>query len=520
MDTTNTLHERDRRAALWLLLALVPGLWLWRLAATWLNGAGLFVDEAQYWDWSRELAWGYFSKPPVLAALIRVSTALGGDGLAGVRWLVVGLWTLIPVVLWRLCWEMLRERAAELSPRERLLGGAWAAALASACLVLALIGEVATTDGPLLLSWALLMWLFWRAQQAPERLGRWLLWGAVLALGVLSKYTAVAAVGSALWLALRLRDARIWRGLLLAGAVCALLLVPHLAWNHAHGWPTLRHTAELLSAQGNQDRVAPASAAALYLVSQLVVVGPVVLVLALRWAWGLRRAARGLGGVADQGAGARVSLVSWAWCWAWPIWTVGFVQSLQGKGEMNWPAAATLGLALTLALWRVRLASPLRWRGPWLAILLGAAVGGVISLAGDWRDHLGMQGPGSRWDLWSRARGWDAAFEAMAPQIAQHPQATLVADERAVIAHSAYAWRAQGWRPLAWQQGPVPSHHYELLHPWHLPAPGVNAPPVLFLASREEALTPTLRAAYPRAQLLYSHPAPGRAMFLWLLERP
>ena len=516
----NTLSERERRAALWLLLALVPGLWLWRLAATWLNGAGLFVDEAQYWDWSRELAWGYFSKPPVLAALIRVSTALGGDGLAGVRWLVVGLWTLIPVVLWRLCWEMLSERAAELSARERLLGGAWAAALASACLVFALIGEVATTDGPLLLSWALLMWLFWRAQQAPERLGRWLLWGAVLALGVLSKYTAVAAVGSALWLALRLRDARIWRGLLLAGAVCALLLVPHLAWNHAHGWPTLRHTAELLSAQGNQDRVAPASAAALYVVSQLVVVGPVVLVLALRWAWGLRRAVRGLGGVADQGAGARVSLVSWAWCWAWPIWTVGFVQSLQGKGEMNWPAAATLGLALMLALWRARLAAPLRWRGPWLALLLGAAVGGVISLAGDWRDHLGMQGPGSRWDLWSRARGWDAAFEAMAPQIAAHPQATLVADERAVIAHSAYAWRAQGWRPLAWQQGPVPMHHYELLHPWHLPAPGERTPPVLFVASREEALTPALRAAYPRAQLLYSHPAPGRAMFLWALERP
>lgn len=518
------LPASDRRAMRWLLLALVPGLLLWRLAASWLNGAGLFVDEAQYWDWSRDLAWGYFSKPPVLAVLIRVSTALGGDGLAGVRWLVVGLWTLIPVVLWRLCWEMLRERAADLPVRERLLGGAWAAALASACLVFALIGEVATTDGPLLLSWALLMWLFWRAQQAPEQLGRWLLWGVVLALGVLSKYTAVAAVGSALWLALRLRDARIWRGLLLAGAVCTVLLLPHLAWNHAHGWPTLRHTAELLSAQGNQDRLAPASALGLYLLSQLVVVGPVVLVLALRWAWGLRSAARTLAGVAEQGAGARVSLLSWAWCWAWPIWTVGLVQSLQGKGEMNWPAAATLGLALTLAFWRVRLAAPLRWRGPALALLFGAVVGGGISLAGDWRNHLGMQGPGSRWDLWSRARGWDAAFEAMVPHIAPHlaqdPQASLVADERAVIAHSAYAWRAQGWRPLAWTQGPVPTHHYELLHPWRLPAPTERAAPVLFVASREDALAPALRAAYPRVQLLYSHPAPGRAMFLWKLERP
>ena len=143
-----------------------------------------------------------------------------------------------------------------------------------------------------------------------------------------------------------------------------------------------------------------------------------------------------------------------------------------------------------------------------------------MSLTGDWREHLGMKGQGPRWDLWSRARGWDAAFEAMVPLVQQNSDAVLVADERAVIAHSAYAWRAQGWRPLAWQQGPVPSHHYELLHPWQLPAPGVNAPPVLFVASSEEALTPALRDAYPRAQLLYSHPAPGRAMFLWLLERP
>ena len=37
---------RDRRAMRWLLLALVPGPFVWRLAASWLNGAGLFVDEA------------------------------------------------------------------------------------------------------------------------------------------------------------------------------------------------------------------------------------------------------------------------------------------------------------------------------------------------------------------------------------------------------------------------------------------------------------------------------------------
>src|SRR5436189_6292460 len=46
----------------------------------------LTEDEAHYWEWSRHLDYGYYSKPPgiawVIAAAIRVGGALGltGDG--------------------------------------------------------------------------------------------------------------------------------------------------------------------------------------------------------------------------------------------------------------------------------------------------------------------------------------------------------------------------------------------------------------------------------------------------------
>src|ERR1700749_4229200 len=39
----------------------------------------LLPDEAQYWSWSRHLAFGYFSKPPVIAWLIRATTELTGS---------------------------------------------------------------------------------------------------------------------------------------------------------------------------------------------------------------------------------------------------------------------------------------------------------------------------------------------------------------------------------------------------------------------------------------------------------
>jgi hypothetical protein len=62
-------------AVLALLIVLVAG---WRLAAIAAYDHGLFVDEAQYIDWARDPAFGYYSKPPVLAwsiAAMRASAA-------------------------------------------------------------------------------------------------------------------------------------------------------------------------------------------------------------------------------------------------------------------------------------------------------------------------------------------------------------------------------------------------------------------------------------------------------------
>src|SRR5690606_20412175 len=45
----------------------------------------LFFDEAQYWAWSRDLAFGYFSKPPLIAWLIAATEAVCGSSEACLR---------------------------------------------------------------------------------------------------------------------------------------------------------------------------------------------------------------------------------------------------------------------------------------------------------------------------------------------------------------------------------------------------------------------------------------------------
>src|SRR4029078_7333905 len=84
MPTTS--GSPDRSFALGLrAVALVT---LWRGALLPFDSADLFVDDAQYWFWGRELAWGYYSKPPLIGWLLRLSTAIGSDG-AVWRWLAM-----------------------------------------------------------------------------------------------------------------------------------------------------------------------------------------------------------------------------------------------------------------------------------------------------------------------------------------------------------------------------------------------------------------------------------------------
>src|SRR5579863_3099354 len=67
------------------LLAVTLAITLLRLLWLALQPADLYPDEAQYWLWSRHLALGYYSKPPLVAWAIALTTALFGNGSFAIR---------------------------------------------------------------------------------------------------------------------------------------------------------------------------------------------------------------------------------------------------------------------------------------------------------------------------------------------------------------------------------------------------------------------------------------------------
>ncbi len=301
--------------------------------------ADLHPDEAYFWRWSGELAWGYFDQPPMVAWLIAASRALLGDLFGGGAFAVRLPASVCSVGAMALVYATAREHTTH------------GRALAAAGLVLAtplvFVGGVVTTpDAPLSLAWAAFLYAATRA--AAPRDGRnppadrwrlpWVVLGVIAALGLLSKLTMLLApLGLALWWLLRSR--RWLAGPAVATAVALVLLAPWLAWNLDHGFaPFVWEMSHGLSPQGGN----PAIRLAEFLGGQAGLVGPVLIVAAaVFWARALWR---------------RDNPVAMLWtALSLPVLAAFGLASLSAPSAANWPAmaypAVACGLALT-ASWR------------------------------------------------------------------------------------------------------------------------------------------------------------------------
>ncbi len=223
----------------------------------------LTFDEAYYTLWSRSLSLGYLDHPPMVALVIRASTALFGGSEIGVRalsLLVVGAMpALIALIAWRLFGSV--EKAA-------------LAALFWIGMPLVLIGAIfITPDAPLVVFWTLglaALVELWRTGEA-----RWLVaLGLSLGLALESKFTAIffaAGVGLALGATPSLRRWLASPALLAGLGIALAVFAPFVIWNAEHGWATFAKQFGRTAPQG----FAP-SYIAEFLVSQVGLVNPLV----------------------------------------------------------------------------------------------------------------------------------------------------------------------------------------------------------------------------------------------------
>jgi 4-amino-4-deoxy-L-arabinose transferase-like glycosyltransferase len=416
----NTAAEAERsfRAAIFIVFAITVVRLLWIAS----GATDLYPDEAQYWLWSLTPDWGYYSKPPVVAWLIALTTRLAGnDNELAVRMAAPLLHFGTAIMIYQIAQRLYDVRTAFWSSVVyATLPGVWVSAV------------IMSTDAPLLFCWSVALYGFVRARGPEPRAARWWwLVGVAAGFGLLSKYAmAYWMISALLFLAIyraeRRHLPRFGAAMLLALAIYS----PNYVWNWRHGFASYHHTEANAALSGplfHPDKFLA------FFGSQFGVFGPVLFGALILIAVLGRRTLRE----------PREAMLAF---FALPTLAMMLVVSFLSRAEPNWSAptylsATVLVVAYLLAEW------PRVLVGGSVALHVVAAV--AIAEAQPLTHLVGYNLPG-KYDPLHRLKGWRQLGTTVSRMLAADPGAHLMADDRELMAALDYYVRPHPLDALKW----------------------------------------------------------------------
>lgn len=416
----------------------------------------LYPDESQYWVWSWTFDWGYFSKPPLIAWMIGLSTLAFGDTDFAIR---------LPSLIFHAA-----GAAFLLLSANRLKNGQ--AGCLAALIYLSMPGVglsagVISTDALLLPMWAGALYMVLRLRDEPDD------WASATALGIftgfafLAKYAAIyflVGTGLALLLDPPTRRALVSLKGLVALTLLMVIWAPNLMWNSAHDFATVQHTAANANWQGNLFNFEELLD---FLGGQLGVFGLLlfpILVAAIVQAW-------------RNWSDPDFATDRFLTLYCAPVLAVVFVQAFISRAHANWAASAYVAGTLLVLLFLLR-------GRPWRRHLILASV--VIGFSASVVMAVVSINPGLVGGM-NAARGlrhlqsWPQTADALAEAEQVGSYSALVFDDRNIF-HQMQRYGQHIQMPLRmWQRYDAPHNHAEDVWALENGAEG----PVLIISERE-----------------------------------
>lgn len=291
-------------------------------------------DESHYWEWSRRLDLSYYSKGPMIAYLIALSTWLFGDTPFGIRILAVVCSFLSSIFIYKIGKKLLNEKVG-------LISGIFFQIIP----LFSAFGVIFTIDSPFILFWIISMYLFLLAIEG--RKVYWLILGITIGLGLLTKYTmAFFYLCMFIFLIKWQRDysfsthgnkINIFKNTAIYFCILISMVVfsPVIIWNFQHEWVTVKHTAG--QAHVYEGFRISLKFFAEFVGSQLLIITPLVFIFGLYFL--LKPSALNLN-----------SKVHWFFIsFSLPVLIFFLLKSLHGKVQANWAMTAYIPFLLILA---------------------------------------------------------------------------------------------------------------------------------------------------------------------------
>ena len=297
----------------WLVKNLLPLFLLFWVAINLLQAGFTEVDpdEAYYWMYSKELAWGYFDHPSAIALFIKTGFYLF-PGAVGLRLFSALFQTGTFYLIW-----LIIGKPKETTNLSFLI------ILFAAMPMLQVYSFISTPDAPLLFFSALFLYLY---QQFLSK-STWvnaLLLGACMAALLHSKYHGILLIGFVLLSNLRLlQNVKFWA----ASIWGFLLFFPHLFWQYQNDFPSFRYHLS------GRDDVYEFKYTLTYLFNQVVIFSPLMLPFILL--------------AIKRFKASNLFERSWK-LMIIGVWTLFLVLTLKGHAEPQWTAILSIFFVLLL----------------------------------------------------------------------------------------------------------------------------------------------------------------------------
>ena len=197
------------------------------------NSQPLSIDEAQYWIWSKQLAWGYHSKPPMIAFLIRLSTSIFGHSSFGVRIFSSMSYAITATFIYLSARQLYNSKIAFWSGITFLMMPA-----------VAVSSNVISTDPFMLMFCSLAFYNFILGLNQPQKISPWILAGVFIGCAALTKYTGLVFLLS-FYLFIIINESKIKLlsniRIYIPALLTIIILSPNVLWNTQHHFATVSH---------------------------------------------------------------------------------------------------------------------------------------------------------------------------------------------------------------------------------------------------------------------------------------
>ncbi len=364
----------------------------------------LHFDEAQYWAWSKDLDWGYYSKPPMIAWIISFFTSICSDKELCIRSASPLLHLITTFFIGATAYRLEGIKAAGL-----------------ACFIYILMPGVAvssmmvTTDVPLLLFASILMYFSVIILSAEKLdLKAYLLLGIAIGLSMMSKYAILMlllGMTFGIFLSKGLYERISRKGLLLAVFVSLIIVSPNVIWNYINGFVTFQHTldnANMGALNLSIKRVF------FFLFSQSAVFGPVSIIFML---FALFRLSK-INGI------LRVLLVTSFF----PLIIIS-LSAFFSKANMNWAAIAYVPASIFISCWLLKFKD--------FKVITKIIIGSNIFLSFIIPTLIYL-GPTLNFDPFYKMRGVSEFGYEVGSKVSTIEGASLLVDDREDFAHMLY----------------------------------------------------------------------------------